>query len=115
MGRSTNRHMPWRIVTTGMAVALMSCGLAACSADDRHSFFAYNDNIVSDAGDSVATNKAAHTVDPWSSASRNNEIPMDGNRAHAAVKRYQTDTVRKPQGLTGSAISDKSGGQPAIK
>ena len=115
MGGRTNRHTAWRGTAVGISIAVLSCGLAACSADDRHAYFAYSDNIVSDVGDATATNQAAQTVDPWSSASRNEELPLDGNRAHASVKRYQSDTVKKPQGLTGSSGPGQSNGAPAVK
>ena len=115
MGGNTSRRGPLRLVTSGAAVVIGCAGLVACSTDDRHSFFAFSDSVISDAGDSVATNKAAHTVDPWSPASRNNRIPMDGKRADAAVRRYRTDTVKKPKGLTGSSSSDSRKGGPTIR
>lgn len=115
MAENINKPFAWRVATAGMCLIVMSCGLAACSADDRHSIFAYSDTIVSDVGDAIASNQVTQTVDPWSSASRNKELPMDGNQAHAAVERYKTDSVKKPEGLTGSSTSGQSGGTPAIK
>ena len=115
MGGNTSKRGVWHAARVGAVVVIGCAGLVACSADDRHSFFAFSDSAVSDAGDSVATNKASHTVDPWSPASRNNRIPMDGQRAATAVRRYQTDTVKKPQGLTGSSSSENREGGPAIR
>ena len=115
MGGNTSKRGAWHAARVGTAVAIGCAGLVACSADDRHSFFAFSDSTVSDAGDAVATNKAAHTVDPWSPASRNNRIPMDGQRAATAARRYRTDTVKKPKGLTGSSGSEGDRGGPAIR
>lgn len=114
MAENSNKPIAWRVATVGTCLVVMACGLAACSADDRHSVFAYSDTVVSDVGDSIASNQVAQTVDPWSKASRNKELPLDGNQAHAAVERYKTDSVKTPQGLTGSSGSGQSSGTPAV-
>ena len=63
----------------------------------------------------MATNDVAHTVDPWSRASRNTKIGQDGNRARTAADRYAADAVKQPTGLGGDgAKKPPGGGGPAV-
>ncbi|MHB2169169.1 hypothetical protein [Alsobacter sp. R-9] len=40
-------------------------------------------------GNAVRANMAQHIIDPWSPASKNTQIGMDGSRARAAVQAYR--------------------------
>ena len=80
---------------------LLSAGavLAACTSDQSHEYLAHTDRVTKGAGDAVASNRAVHTIDPWSRHSHKTQIDMDGKRAGLAVKRYQSNTSINPKGL----------------
>jgi hypothetical protein len=89
------------------AAGLLLCAgtlLAACTSDQSHEYLAHSDKITRGAGDAVASNRAVHTIDPWSRPSHNAKIDMDGKRAALAARRYQTNTGAKPKGLASDAI-----------
>ena len=94
------RRMPPRLQATAASL-LLSAGtlLAACTSDQTHEYLGHTDRVTSGAGDAVASNRAAHTIDPWSRNSHNTNIDMDGKRAALAAKRYETNTSIKPKGL----------------
>jgi hypothetical protein len=96
------------------AAGLLLCAgtlLAACTSDQSHEYLAHSDRITRGAGDAVASNRAVHTIDPWSRPSHNTRIDMDGKRAGLAARRYQTNTGVKPKGLasemTSAEVSEK--------
>lgn len=92
----------------GVVLALAASGavVSGCSSsDDLHHYFGHSDDVVVDAGDAVSTNKVAHTVDPWSPHSERNDIRQSGARTAIAVRRYQTDNVKKPSGGAGGSAS----------
>ena len=97
------------IVSVGLAITLL-VGAAGCSSDDAHLYLGHSDKVTSDAGDAVATNDVAHTVDPWSRASRNTRIGQDGHRARIAADRYAADAVKQPEGLEGGTAPKLPGG-----
>ncbi|MEM6495706.1 MAG: hypothetical protein AAF709_03145 [Pseudomonadota bacterium] len=100
--------MQWAAVISLFAVP----SLSGCSTDDANNYLGYGDRVVQDSGDANASNQASQTIDPWSPASRNNHINQDGQRAHIAVRRYATDRVKKPNGLSDRAtiVKDGTGG-----
>ena len=49
------------------------------------------------AGNASAANRAIHTVDPWPAHAEKTQINMDGKRALAAVRRYETNSGGKPK------------------
>ena len=109
MVRNNNRDMSRLIVSVGFAMAVLASA-AGCSSDDAHLYLGHSDKVTSDAGDAVATNDVAHTVDPWSRASRNTRIDQDGNRAQIAAERYAADAVKQPDGLNGKSEPKLPGG-----
>jgi hypothetical protein len=91
-----NARLPFGTI---LAVAMTGALAAGCSStDDLHNYFGHSDDVVVDAGDAVATNKVAHTIDPWAPHSERNDIRQSGARTAIAVRRYQTDKVKKPGG-----------------
>ena len=102
------------IVPLSLSCAVLAGG-AGCSSDDVHLYLGHSDKVTSDAGDAVASNDVAHTVDPWSRASRNTKIGQDGNRARIAADRYAADAVKQPEGLGGSSEQKPpSGNGPGV-
>jgi hypothetical protein len=105
--------MPLRPLRSKTTVAsLLLCAgvaLAACTSDQSHEYLAHSDRVTAGAGDAVASNRAVHTINPWSAPSHKTQIDMDGKRAGLATKRYETNTSIKPKGLNGDAVSIEVG------
>jgi hypothetical protein len=98
--------------STATAAGLLLCAgvaLAACTTDQHHDYLAHSDRTTSGAGDAAASNRAIHTIDPWSKPSHNTRIDMDGKRAGLATKRYETNTSIKPKGLSSPDYSIEVG------
>lgn len=98
-----------------MLSLLITPVLSACSTDDANNYLGYSDRVVQDSGDANASNQASQTIDPWSPASRNNEIDQDGQRARIAVRRYKADKVKKPSGLGDRSVVVKGGSSGVVK
>lgn len=80
-----------------IAIAVAGMSATGCSStDDLHHYFGHSDDVVVDAGDAVSSNKVAHTIDPWAPHSERTDIRQSGARTAIAVRRYQTDKVKKP-------------------
>jgi hypothetical protein len=105
--------MPLRALrskTTAAGLLLVAgVALAACTSDQSHNYLAHSDRVTSGSGDATASNRAAHTINPWSSPSHKTQIDMDGKRAALATKRYETNTSIKPKGLTSDTVSIENG------
>jgi hypothetical protein len=61
-----------------------SFALTACSE-----YLDRKETVLFGAGEAVATNQLAHTIDPWSAHAANTRILASGERLGAAVRRYQ--------------------------
>lgn len=71
---------------------------------------ARRDSITAGAGNAVAHNIAAQTIDPWPKHSANKKIDMDGDRALIAIDRYKANKSIEPTGLeTQSIVGTGSG------
>jgi hypothetical protein len=92
--------LSWKSATAG----LLLCGatlLAACTGDRAHEYLAHTDRVTPGSGDAVASNRAIHTIDPWSRQSHNTQIDMDGKRARQAARRYETAKPAAPPSDSG--------------
>jgi hypothetical protein len=83
--------------------------LAACTSDQAHEYLAHSDRVTRGAGNATSSNRAIHTIDPWSPPSHKTRIDMDGKRAAIATKRYETNTSVNPKGLTSDTLSIEVG------
>lgn len=70
----------------GAAIALAMI-LGGCS----DIYFDRRDSLSFHAGDAVASNIIAQTVDPWPRSAGNREQPADGERMQRAMERYRTN------------------------
>jgi hypothetical protein len=101
----TPMRMPPRLKAIAAGLFLSAGALlAACTSDQTHEYLGHSDRVTRGAGDAVASNRATHTIDPWSRNSHNTQINMDGKRAGLAAKRYETNTSIKPKGLGSDPI-----------
>jgi len=81
-----------------LALAALLAALAGCSE-----YLDRRDTISLGGGDSIATNKVTHMVDPWPRASADKNIAFNGNKMESAIERYRTNRVIRPQGIGTSA------------
>jgi hypothetical protein len=81
-----------------LTLATLLTALAGCSQ-----YLDHRETISLGGGDSVATNMASQTVDPWPRDSANRNIAYNGDKMQSAVERYRTNKVIPPQGIGTSA------------
>jgi type IV pilus biogenesis protein CpaD/CtpE len=82
------------------AMSVLGMTLAACS----DVYYDRRETLTLSAGNAVASNIAAQTVDPWPPAAGDRNIPMDGELAQKAAERYRTNKVTPPQGIGTSSL-----------
>jgi len=90
---------------TGRAVVLalaLGATLGACA--DPGFYTDRREGVSFQAGNAVASNLAAQTIDPWPRAAFNQQINGDGERTQKAIERYRTNKVTAPQGVSTSSI-----------
>jgi hypothetical protein len=93
----------------GLASAVVLTGiLAGCAEPDF--YLDRRDTLSLGAGDAVASNIIAQTIDPWPRAAGNRNIAFDGDRMQAAGERYRTGKVIAPQGMNTSSVTFEGGG-----
>jgi hypothetical protein len=76
--------------------------LAACT--DPGFYSDHREGITSFGGNSVASNIAVQTIDPWPPHSSDRHQPADGERTQKAIERYRTNKVTPPQGTSTSSV-----------
>jgi hypothetical protein len=83
---------------TKRAARAIAAALALCSAVAGCSdvYFDRRESIALSAGDAVAGNAVAQTVDPWPPHSGNTNIAFNGQRMQSAVEHYRLDRVAPP-------------------
>ena len=97
---STNRAP---VITTTVLATLLLAGASGATADED--YFARRDSITAGFGNSVAHNRAVHTIDPWPPYVANDRINIDGRRIHLGMRRYQANKSLPPRGLSTSSIN----------
>lgn len=95
-------------------VAAIGAAVSGCS----EIYFDRRETVSLGAGDAIATNKVTQTIDPWPRASANDRIAYNGQRAQAALDRYNrgkvvtpvlpTTTSKDYQGVQQSAAGQQS-------
>jgi len=83
---------------TKRALRAIAAALALCStvAGCSDLYFDRRETIALSAGDAVAGNAVAQTVDPWPPHSGNTNIAFNGQRTQSAVEHYRLDRVAPP-------------------
>jgi len=83
---------------TKRALRAIAAVLALCStvAGCSDLYFDRRETIALSAGDAVAGNAVAQTVDPWPPHSGNTNIAFNGQRTQSAVEHYRLDRVAPP-------------------
>ena len=102
MRRASNR----RRGAAALAAALGLSALAGCvdHLDRRETISPY-------AGEALAANRLAQTVNP--SGSGATDLPANGNRMRIAIERYNANKSIPPHGLATSAVVVTSGAEGA--
>jgi hypothetical protein len=79
---------------------LLGVTLAGCNEHlDRR------DTISLSSGEAMAANRVTHMIDPWPAASGDRHIEYNGERAAAAVARYNAGRVTPPASATTSSAA----------
>jgi hypothetical protein len=94
---------------SGMRIAALAAAALALQGCYEERYTAHRDGVTFGAGDSVATNSATHTIDPWPPASDNPDIDMDADRALIAIERYKQNKSIPPRGLSTTTVSAQKG------
>ena len=88
-----------RATRTLTVVSLLGVTLGGCN----DLYYARRDTMSLVSGESMAANRATHTIDPWSPASGRRAIAYNGEKAQAASERYRTGRVIPPVSFTTSS------------
>ncbi len=94
---SDGRRFRALIPAIGFAGMLAGCSTPEFYLDRR-------ETINFGAGDAIASNIVAQTVDPWPRAAGNRNIESDGERTQAAVERYRQNKVTPLRSLSTSSV-----------
>ena len=84
-----------------VATVLLGVMLGGCS----EYYFDRRDTVTLYSGDSMATNRVTHVIDPWPVASGQNNIAYNGEKAATASERYRTGRVIPPVNATTSSAA----------
>ena len=90
------------VLTASLLALLLACPNGAAADED---YFARRDSIAAGAGNSLAHNRAVHTINPWPWYVANDRINIDGRRIQLGMKRYQANKSIPPRGLSTSSIN----------
>ena len=84
----------------GLALAV---GLSGCNQ-----YLDESDKIAMGVGDSVAANKAIHTINPWPHAATRTSQTTDGERLKKAIENYHTNKAANDNSSTGTTTSSSA-------
>jgi hypothetical protein len=99
MSSSANNGRNARLPALALVAAAM---LAGCADPDF--YLDRRETISLHAGDAVAANIVAQTVDPWPREAANRNIVSNGERMQAAGERYRTGKTTPLKGLSTSSV-----------
>jgi hypothetical protein len=103
MSSSANNGRAAPLIAAALAAAAM---LAGCA--DADFYFDRRETISLHAGDAVAANIVAQTVDPWPREAANRNFATSGDRMQAAGERYRTGKTTPLNGLSTSSVQFES-------
>ena len=72
--------------------------------DGHGQYQAQRDSIALGLGDSMHSNRAIHTIDPWPRHAKDDKLKFDGQRMNLAIERYQANESIEPVGMTTSEV-----------
>ncbi len=98
------RRIHYRFATSIFALVCLMLGGCFDEAHYNHSDF-----VSRDAGNAIAVNSATQTINPWPKEAQDSTINLEGNRAAAAVERYQDNKSLQPRGLNTTTVSEQQG------
>ncbi len=84
-----------------IAPALLAAALLGACSDI---YYDRREGVSFQAGNSVASNVAIETIDPWPAVAANREIAANGQRVQSAIERYRHNKVIPPQGTGTSSV-----------
>ena len=104
MSSSLKKSARW-----GVRIAALLAAAAVLQGCYEDRYTAHRDGVTFGVGDSIASNSAIQTIDPWPESSDNPEIHMDADRARIAIERYKQNKSIPPRGLSTTTVSAQSG------
>ncbi|MGI9523779.1 MAG: hypothetical protein ACR2PG_19275 [Hyphomicrobiaceae bacterium] len=121
MRRTNKIDQPIRLLVAALVI-LPAMQLAGCARYEDLGFYGFEDQqfgyyrarrdkITAGAGDAVAHNIAAQTIDPWPRHAANKRIDIDGERALIAIDRYKANKSIEPTGLETQSIWSTGNGK----
>jgi hypothetical protein len=72
--------------------------------DGHGQYLSRRDTIALGAGDSMASNRAIHTIDPWPSYAKDDRLEFDGERMSLGITLYKSNKSIEPEGLETQSI-----------
>ncbi len=81
-----------RLVAALLGIAALGAALGGCS----DLYWDRRDAIALSAGDAIAANEAAQTIDPWPPHSGNTNVAFNGQKMQSAIERYRRNLVTQP-------------------
>jgi len=88
----------WRLNAIAFATLAFGVWLGGCS----DLYWNRRETIALDAGNAIAANQVAQSVNPWPPASGDRNIAFNGQKMQTAVQRYRTNQVIPPINATTS-------------
>ena len=85
-----------------LPATLLLCTAALGGCSDI--YYDRRETIAFGAGDAVAANKVAQTIDPWPAAAANRRIEGHGERMQRAIERYRTNKTTPLQTTSTSSV-----------
>ncbi|MBL4725601.1 MAG: hypothetical protein JKY83_02790 [Rhizobiaceae bacterium] len=90
--------------TPVLFTAILLAGVTSLTGCNQ--YLSRHEGITSFAGEALAANEAISVVDTWPDGFDNTDIPTDGKRQAAAVKRYRNPEVVSSANSSGGQIQD---------
>jgi hypothetical protein len=96
------------LAAAGTVIAVAGCS-STVGFDDPFADYLQRTALVSTTGgDSQAANTAIQTATPWPRSANNTNIPANGARMTAAIKRYESGSASTSEGATQTGTSPGS-------
>ena len=90
----------WTLVSLCTAVAVAGCSSTVAFDDPFVDYFQRTALVSTTGGDTQAANTAIQTATPWPRYANDTNIPANGARMTAAIKRYESGTASASEGTS---------------
>jgi hypothetical protein len=91
------------LILRALLPTLLFVGTIAGCADPDY-YMDRRESVSFHAGDAVASNIIAQTIDPWPRVASQRDIASNGERVQGAIERYRTNKVTPLRALSTSSV-----------